>query len=207
MNLFGGKVTAESSPAVETTLTETDGVLSRKDGVKSSLQICVPSDVVISDINLASLKASIPAGEELPMIGSGMSRILQIFWLEQMKGVGPGTTNKVPKKVNKFLFDIEIPSGENEYIRSYLMMDVFYIPEKVQYIAKALGSYNSIPKVLSTNFQYKGNLAAERDCRAANAKFPLYSIDSETSYEKKANPLYFWMELGDLINNNSSNRY
>jgi hypothetical protein len=205
VSLFGGKSNTESivsKVAEDVEVKETSFV--RKEFVKPSLKLCVPDSVTTSDTNLASLKTS-PAKDGSVMIGAIPARVLQIFWLEQIKTQHPSPPSTAPraaKKVNKFLFDLLIPGEEDEdNVRSYLMMDIFFVPDESQYVAKALGSYSSIPKVLSTNFQYQGSLLADRDCRGYSKRFPLYSIDADSNFEKKANPLYFWFELPDLMTN------
>lgn len=157
---------------------------------KPTFKMCIPETLAASDTLLSSL----------PKKGSMLEEQLSItslIWLAQHKE--KTGSNQGPSKVDKLLVSLYSDKLQQEI---YFIADLFFEKNletgSATYIAKALGSYSSIPKMLSANFKHKGELVAE------SAFLNPFAIDVEIisqsqNYEKRANFLFFWCEKRSIL--------
>jgi hypothetical protein len=103
--------------------------------------------------------------------------ISSIMWVKQ---------KKEDKVTDRYIIKA---TRNGEYI--YAVSDVFYIDSI--YIIKFLGLYSELGKLASVNFKHQGNVEAQTN--TSLAEVPLYTIPESTSFLKRANPFYFWLEL------------
>ena len=103
--------------------------------------------------------------------------IKSIMWVKQRK------EDKVT--------DRYIINGVKNNTVIYAVSDVFYIDNS--YVIKLLGLYSELGKLASVNFKHQGNVEAQTNTNLLDV--PVYAIPESTSFLKRANPFYFWLEL------------
>lgn len=171
--------------------------------VKHEVILVIPEGVVTSDSNLSGITLSDATGNMKTM--DARVKINSIYWVEQAK-TGAGKVKKLQKFIVDARFDqthFGLADGTSNTIQSYLICDVFFEQEEGKYYIKALGSYSSLPKLLATNSQHQGQLISERHFTNPNSLTCLAFVSSDENakdgFERRANPMYFWMELESLV--------
>ena len=161
-------------------------------GVNVNFEVCVPENLVSSDSVLAGLtfEGNTDSVHNYGNVLEGGLYITSIYWLQQNKEFADGGT----KTIDKFLLRANL-NGKT----IYFICDIFFVVESNLYVAKVLGSYVSLPKALNANFKHKGELVAEK---VLNLSVPFMSISNYVKFDKRCSPLYFWIEMSDLIESN-----
>lgn len=166
--------------------------------VSVGFEICIPESLVTSDLNLAKLSDQKGTSTKFGTALYHNAQVLSVYWLNQYKvKEDRETQDSQTIKVDKFLYHLIMPTEDIDF---YVVADVFFVQDPSFYVAKVLGSYSSIPKMLSANFKHKGELVAERVFNRDTAPYATISIiESGKTFDRRCSALYYWLQLNDTL--------
>lgn len=116
---------------------------------------------------------SIPEGYQ----NQSVMDITGIMWVKQ---------HKENKTTDRYII-----KGIKDGKTLFSVSDVFFADNT--YIIKLLGIYLEVGKLASVNFKHQGNVEAQAVTNLKNV--PVYVIPEYSSFLKRCNPFYFWLEL------------
>jgi hypothetical protein len=184
---------------------------------KLTFKIIIPEDIAESDMIIASAtkgdgktgRVSIASDAEGNIIVPNETalytpRLNSIYWIEQQKQK-ERDGNMAWATIDKYLLCVSIVNGpvdgsnENSFVPLYIMADLFYDQDTNTYIAKALGSYSSLAKVVAVNIKNRGKIIAERHFTEDGVGKLTNIVIADANLEKRAIPLFFWLQLNEIF--------